>query len=214
MTLHTINQCENPECALRFPSTERDRALRRCPRCGGALRVMESYSAAGDEASPSERVLLPLEIILDNLRSAFNVGSILRSADAAGVRRAYLCGITPAGDHPSVARTALGAENTVAWQAAPNGPDVARALFAEGVSLWALEETADSVSIFDASLPAGRVALIAGSEVAGVDPELMRLSSCIVSLPMRGRKRSLNVAVAMGAALVILAERLRAAMLE
>jgi tRNA G18 (ribose-2'-O)-methylase SpoU len=162
--------------------------------------------------------VLPLETLLDNVRSAFNVGSILRSADAAGLRRVHLCGVTPTPAHPRVAKqiakTALGAEQSVPWAYAPNALDAARALCDQGTTLWALEEAPGALSLFAAPLPAGPLALVVGSEVAGVDPGLLSLCACAVCLPMRGIKRSLNVAVAFGIAAVLLAERLAAATLH
>lgn len=208
---YAILECENPECRLRLPHTERDRALRSCPRCGAPITVVGWHTLANDESraadSRSRLATEPIDLLLDNLRSAFNVGSILRSADAAGVRRVFLCGITPTPANPAVTRASLGAEMGLSWNYAPNGLETARALRAEGVRLWALEEGERSTSLFDASLPDGFVALVAGNEVTGVEPALLDVCEKVVSLPMRGRKRSLNVAVAVGAALVIMGER-------
>jgi tRNA G18 (ribose-2'-O)-methylase SpoU len=198
-----ILECQSPTCNLRFPWTERDPSVRFCPRCHGEVVAVEQGLLAA-ESERRERVTVPLELVVDNVRSAFNVGSILRSADAAGVRKVWLCGITPTPEHPRVARAALGAEQSVAWEYAPNSLTVARALLERGTVLWALEESEDAHSLFDAPRPAGTLTLVVGSEVAGVDPGLLRLCERVVCLPMRGVKRSLNVAVAAGVAMVVM----------
>lgn len=204
---YRIVQCEAEECALRFPVTALDRPPRRCPRCGGSLRTLYSAATAGDEVAPARGITLPLRVLVDNVRSAFNVGSILRSADAAGVSEVLLCGITPTPEHPRVGRSALGAEQSVAWSWHPNAVAAAEAQRAAGYALWALEEAPGAQSLYVATLPAQGVTLVVGNEVVGVEPALLALCERVVALPMRGRKRSLNVAVACGAALVLLSGR-------
>ncbi len=218
MPRYRILECTAAACRLRFPHTEHDRPPAACPRCGAPLRVAaegatgsESGGESGGDTQGAPRRVLPLEALLDNVRSAFNVGSILRCADAAGLRRVHLCGVTPTPTHPrvakQVAKTALGAECSVPWAYAANALDAAAALRAEGATLWALEEGPGALSLFDAPLPARPLALVVGSEVTGVDPGLLALCDRVVCLPMRGVKRSLNVAVAFGVAALLLAER-------
>jgi len=149
----------------------------------------------------------PLVVLVDNVRSTFNVGSIFRSADGAGVSHLYLCGITPTPAHPKLAKTALGAEQTVPWTHYKNSLECVQLLAAAGYQLWALEAMATAVSIFTAPLPAAPLALVIGNEVAGVDPGLLAHCTQIVALPMYGAKRSLNVATAFGAAAVLLTHR-------
>jgi tRNA G18 (ribose-2'-O)-methylase SpoU len=142
--------------------------------------------------------------ILDNIRSAFNVGGIFRTADGAGVEHLFLCGITPTpSQQPSLAKTALGAEKTVSWSAHPNALTVVEKMRNEGFGLLALERTAGSVPIQDFSLRAmqGRpLGLIVGHERAGIDPGLLEYCDGLIALPMVGRKASLNAAVAFGVA--------------
>lgn len=143
-----------------------------------------------------------LEALLDNLRSAWNVGSIFRIADGAGVKHLHLCGTTPPGDHPRVPKTALGAEKTIGWRYHPNGLSVARELQRAGYRLWALETSTGAESLFDL-LPINgqsRLVLVVGNERAGIDPEILALCERCVALPMLGIKESLNVAVAFGIA--------------
>ncbi len=142
------------------------------------------------------------------MRSVFNVGSIFRSADGAGFDRLYLCGVTPTPANPKLAKTALGAHNAVHWEAWPNAVDLALRLRAEGCHLWALEEGAAcraAAGMRRHHRP--RTVLVVGSEVTGVDPGLLGLCERTLAIPMRGAKRSLNVATAFGIAAVILASR-------
>ncbi|MBK8049256.1 MAG: hypothetical protein IPK16_20355 [Anaerolineales bacterium] len=101
-------------------------------------------------------------------------------------------------------KTALGAEQTVGWSHHNNAVDLALYLRAQGWRLWALETGAGAISIFDAPPLDAATVLIAGNEVTGIDPDLLALCSCTLSIPMVGRKRSLNVATAFGVAAVVL----------
>jgi tRNA G18 (ribose-2'-O)-methylase SpoU len=162
--------------------------------------------------SPSPPTALPegegnkLEALLDNVRSAWNVGAIFRTADALGVRRLYLCGITPTPENASVSKTALGADKSVAWSHDRNALAVAQKLKAGGCLLWGLEQDERAVSTTDlfADSRIGTdfppIILIVGNEITGVDPALLDLCDRIIYIPMRGQKRSLNVEVAFGVA--------------
>lgn len=140
-------------------------------------------------------------VLLDNIRSAWNVGSILRSADGFGFSHAYLCGITPTADHEAVTKTSLGAEDSVPWSYHKDAMRVIRGLRAEGWKVYALEEDARAVALDSDGLPfklssqAPHV-LIVGNEVTGVDPALLDLCDQIFYIPMRGEKKSFNVAIA------------------
>jgi tRNA G18 (ribose-2'-O)-methylase SpoU len=148
-----------------------------------------------------------LQGLLDNVRSLFNVGSIFRSADGAGFDMLYLCGVTPTPANPKLSKTALGAEQAVAWQAAPNAVELAERLLAEGRRLWALEEGPGAESLLSAPPPPTGTVLVVGGEVTGVDPDLLRLCERTFQIPMYGSKRSLNVATAFGIAAVVLVNR-------
>ncbi|HEX9019317.1 MAG TPA: TrmH family RNA methyltransferase [Anaerolineaceae bacterium] len=143
-----------------------------------------------------------LEVLLDNIRSAWNVGSMLRSADGAGVRHVHLCGVSAAPDNPKVAKTALGAEKHMPWTFHHDGVAAARALVESGLRLWALEGGPRAESLFNAAadLPGQPLVLVAGNELSGVDPGILELCERVVCLPMQGVKGSLNVAVAFGVA--------------
>ncbi len=139
-------------------------------------------------------------LVLDNIRSRENVGSIFRTADAAGVSKIYLCGTTPTPPHEKISKTALGAEETVPWEYRRNAWRVVTDLKAEGINVYALEQTKDSKNIFRFK-PKFPLALIVGNEVKGVSPGVFKYCDKKISIPMYGKKESLNVSVATGIAL-------------
>ena len=208
-----FRECEQPGCRFRYPvmAGEHWRG-RHCPRCGGPARQVESVTPSQSEGSRSAQFhRLPVEGLLDNVRSVFNVGSIFRSADGAGLRRLTLCGITPTPEHRKLAKTALGAEQAVAWEYHTNGVNAAMALRRLGHPLWCIEEGELSHSLFDCRPPVDGQALIlvVGHELAGVDPGIRRLADAVVAIPMAGVKRSLNVAVAFAVAAYFVAAAAR-----
>ncbi|MCB0062608.1 MAG: RNA methyltransferase [Caldilineaceae bacterium] len=209
LSTHEFRQCSNQQCRLRFPMPQGERPGDHCPRCGASTTV-QCTVLVGEEAvrSTVHTTPLPLRVLVDNVRSTFNVGSIFRSADGAGFQQLFLCGITPTPTNPKLAKTALGAEEAVAWSYHANSVDCAHLLRQQGHTLWALEEHPHALSLFAAPLPPAPLVLIVGNEVTGVDPALLTLCDQTVALPMYGIKRSLNVATAFGAAAVILAQRL------
>lgn len=188
-------------CGLRFPVAPGDKFRGVCPRCGGAVERVATVGQGATLAGEAEK--LPpsqLKLLLDNWRSLFNVGAAFRSADGAGIGHLYLCGITatPA-SHPKVAKTALGAEQSVGWSYHEDAVLCGSALRAEGSQLWVLERNSRAVNLFDISeLPQDtNVVLAAGNEVLGVDPGLVEMADRVVQLPMGGSKGSLNVAIAL-----------------
>lgn len=198
-----IYTCANDACNLRFPVAPGDRFNHRCPRCGAPVILSTSVAARpAPDPTPGQGPLLPLHLLLDNWRSLFNVGAVFRTADGAGVPMLHLCGITPTPNHRKLSKTALGAESTVPWCYAPNAVGHADALRCQGMQLWVLEGERGAESLFDCALPpAGQtVVLAAGNEIIGVDPGLVAMADRLVYLPMQGRKRSLNVAVALSIA--------------
>ncbi len=144
-----------------------------------------------------------LFLILHNVRSSENVGSILRSADAAGVEKVYLCGITPAPidrfgrPNPRVLKASLGAEKSVRWEVREDSRALIEELQQKKVRIYALEQSEHSVDYRTVTMNAA-TALIVGNEVDGVEDELLTLADTIIEIPMRGTKESLNVSVACG----------------
>lgn len=143
-----------------------------------------------------------IAVLLDNLRSAWNVGSILRSADGFGFSHVYCCGITPTPENEAVTKTSLGAEDTVTWSYHKDALKLVKGLKKESWKILALEEDARSVDIKTYKPPREhpRSILIVGNEVTGVDPELLAACDHILYISMRGEKKSFNVAIAFGIA--------------
>lgn len=205
MTSIFFCQCQQSDCRLRYPVADGQRGAAACPRCGGAVVVAEQTAATIEaEASPltQPQASVRFSALLDNIRSVYNVGSLLRTADGAGLDHLYLGGITATPDHPKIAKTALGAQSSLGWSHRRNGPETAVALQAQGHALWALETGADADSLFAVRrLPERPLTLVVGNEVAGVDPAILARCERRLALPMVGVKGSLNVAVAFGIAI-------------
>lgn len=140
---------------------------------------------------------LPVVAVLDNVRSLYNTGSIFRTADAAGIERLYLCGITAAPPHPSIRKTALGADERVPYEHDWNAYSTVARLRYQGYRIAAIETGPASIDLFDWQ-PEFPLAVLFGNEVDGVSQPLLDLSDVRVSIPMYGVKRSLNVATAAG----------------
>lgn len=175
----------------------------RCPRCGAAAhRQGTPFGAAAPPPKGAPPTGPILHALLDNLRSAWNVGSIFRSADGAGLQHLYLCGTTPQPPHAGIHKTALGAEDTVTWSYAPNALWLARELRANGMRLWALESGLQAQSLFAAHTASHHapLVLIVGNERSGIDPDILPLCERTLWIPMLGIKESLNVAIAFGIA--------------
>lgn len=157
-------------------------------------------------ASPYEALPpLPVSVLLDNVRSMYNVGSFFRTMDAASADRLLLTGITACPPHSGIRKTALGAEETVRWEHAADPLPLLDRLRHGGTQIAAIETTPHSVDLFDweAVFP---VCVIFGHEVDGIRPEVAAHADVHIRIPMLGRKHSLNVATAGG---VVLFELLR-----
>jgi tRNA G18 (ribose-2'-O)-methylase SpoU len=141
-----------------------------------------------------------MAVLLDNIRSAWNAGSILRSADGFGFNQVYMCGITPTPDNEAVTKTSLGAEDSVPWSYHKDAVKLVKGLRKTGREIYALEEHERAIDIGRISTPLQDSILIVGNEVSGVDPELLDVCDQVLYIPMRGEKRSFNVAIAFGIA--------------
>ncbi len=153
-----------------------------------------------------------LVAVLHSVRSVHNVGSIFRTADAAGVAKLFLCGVTPSpvdrfgGLRPQFAKVALGAERSVAWERAPAAGKVLQKLRRDGYRIYAVEQCARAKPYHRVRPHQGsRIAIVVGNEVHGLPKSIIGLSDTVLEIPMRGKKESLNVSVAFG----IVAYRLR-----
>ncbi len=146
-----------------------------------------------DEHSP-KKVNIPLCLILDDLRSAFNVGSIFRSAECFGVSQIYLCGYTPTPDNSKVQKTAMGTDEFVNWSAHSSVGQVIKELKKDGFTIYALETTTHSVDISKTEFKK-KCVLILGNEALGISKETLKLADEIIQIPLSGWKNSLNVGV-------------------
>ncbi|HUG34932.1 MAG TPA: RNA methyltransferase [Anaerolineales bacterium] len=224
VNIYEIRVCN--ACGLRYPLVTGHPFGTRCPACIGETRVVLSRQlltepgvtppldsntgdTVGEEKTGGLHRSRNLAVLLDNIRSAWNVGSMLRSADGFGFMHAYLCGITPTPDNGAVTKTSLGAEQTVPWSYHKDAEKLVRGLKKEGWKVYGLEEESRAIDISQAYLfedfasvtyKSQREVLIVGNEVTGVDPELLDLCDHIFTIPMRGEKKSFNVAIAFGIA--------------
>jgi len=151
---------------------------------------------------------IPIIVVLDNIRSMHNVGSVFRTADAFLLQGIYLCGYTPQPPHRDIHKTALGATETVAWKYFASTLEAVQELRDAGYRLWAIEQVENSVPLnqFDANQPAP-LAVVFGNEVSGVDAEVIKACDGCIEIPQLGMKHSLNISVAAG---IVLWELVRA----
>ena len=150
----------------------------------------------------------PIVLVLDNIRSLSNVGSAFRTADAFALEKIYLCGITGKPPHREINRTALGAQETMAWQHVDSVEETCKQLKAEGYTLIAVEQTTGSTMLQDFTPePNGKYALVFGNEVSGVSDEVINMADYCLEIPQWGTKHSLNVSVSMGVVLWSMLEK-------
>lgn len=152
---------------------------------------------------------LPLTVVLDNVRSQNNIGSVFRTSDAFRVERICLCGICSTPPHRDIHKTALGAEESVAWSYHEETADCIQALKAEGYKIYAVEQVDDSIKLDALPESLGeKVAVVFGNEVEGVQEELLPLCDGSIEIPQQGTKHSLNISCAAAIVLWELWQRL------
>ena len=205
--VYEIRVCKS--CGLRYPLQQGHPFGERCPVCMGETRVILNRQLTLEPnpdltPAPSSSRQGKKAVLLDNIRSAWNVGSIFRTADGFGFDHAYLCGITPTPENEAVTKTSLGAEDMVTWSYHKDAVKLVKGLKNEGWTIYALEDDARAVSIRVNEEGLANSVLILGSEVTGVDPELLDLCNEIYYIPMRGQKKSFNVSIAFGIAAYIM----------
>lgn len=150
-----------------------------------------------EEYREAEKV--PLIVVLDDVRSMHNVGSVLRTADAFRLEAVWMCGITGTPPHAEIHKTALGAEDNVDWRYFDNALEAVKKLKEEGVEVLAVEQAEGSTMLQDFKPnPSRRYALVLGNEVKGVHQEVIDLCDGCLEIPQRGTKHSMNVSVAAG----------------
>lgn len=141
----------------------------------------------------------PISVVLDNIRSMHNVGSIFRSADAFFIEKLFLCGYTPVPPHRDIHKTALGATETVDWEYVASASEAVKRLKEKGYLVYGVEQATGSFHPEDINIINNRgIAVVFGNEVEGVQQEILDLCDGIIEIPQRGSKHSLNVSVAAG----------------
>lgn len=201
-------RCPGAGCrqVLELPTERLGRSMR-CPACG--VRMTARPLGIDERLQAQERRIaggtglaiarLPFAVLVDNVRSLWNVGSIFRTADACGVRELVLSGITGCPPRDEISKTALGAEQAVSWRYRAEPLAALRELVEQGYAPVALEASGRALPVEQLDWPA-RVCLVIGNEVAGVSPELLERCPHHARIAMLGVKESLNVAVAFGIA--------------
>lgn len=164
------------------------------------LKITEMGRMNAEEFKASEK--MPLVVVLDDVRSMYNVGSVFRTADAFRVERICLCGITACPPHPEIHKTALGAEDTVAWQHFPSALEAVQHLKEQGYTVLSIEQCEGSTLLQSMSSilsrPEGKFAIVLGNEVKGVHQEVVDASDGCIEIPQFGTKHSLNVSTTAG----------------
>ncbi|RDK82986.1 RNA methyltransferase [Marinirhabdus gelatinilytica] len=152
-----------------------------------------------DAAAFKTAAKTPLIIILDNIRSLNNIGSVFRTADAFLVEKIYLCGITAQPPHKDIQKTALGATDSVAWEYAKNTQEVLEKLQSEGVFVASIEQAELAIPLQEFSVQkALKYAVVFGNEVKGVQQQVVSASDAVIEIPQYGTKHSLNISVSCG----------------
>jgi 23S rRNA (guanosine2251-2'-O)-methyltransferase len=171
------------------------------------LSMEELGRKSVDEFRQSEK--LPVIVVLENIRSAYNVGSVFRTADAFLLQSIYICGYTAHPPHKEIKKTALGAEDTVDWKYFKNIREAIGELKKNGFEIYAVEQAENSTKLQAASFKQEKIAVIFGNEVTGVEQSTIEQTNGCIEIPQLGMKHSLNIATAAG---VVLWELIRSRM--
>lgn len=164
---------------------------------GRKLNILEMGRMNTEEFKQSQK--MPLVVVLDDVRSMYNVGSVFRTSDAFRVSSIYLCGITATPPHAEIHKTALGAEDTVDWKHFDNTMDAVQSLKADGYHIFSIEQCVGSTMLQKIELDANtKYAVIFGNEVKGVKQEVVDASDACLEIPQFGTKHSLNVSTTAG----------------
>jgi tRNA G18 (ribose-2'-O)-methylase SpoU len=161
------------------------------------LKMDELNRKSVEEFKESEKI--PVIAVLENVRSAYNVGSVFRTADAFLLEAIYICGYTAKPPHKEIRKTALGAEETVTWKGFVNAAEAIQTLRQNNYKVYAVEQTVNSISLEAfSSQHAAKIAVIFGNEVSGVEQSTIQLCDGSIEIPQSGMKHSLNIATAAG----------------
>ncbi len=172
------------------------------------LKITELNRISVEEFKEAEK--LPLVVVLDNIRSLHNIGSVFRTSDAFRIECIYLCGITATPPHPEMHKTALGAEFTGDWNSVDNSVEAVDNLKSEGYTVYSVEQAEGSVMLDELVLDkTKKYAVVMGNEVKGVQQEVIDHSHGCIEIPQYGTKHSLNVSVTAGIVIWDLFKKLR-----
>jgi tRNA G18 (ribose-2'-O)-methylase SpoU len=161
------------------------------------LKNSELNRLSVEEFKESEKT--PLIVILDNIRSLNNIGSVFRTCDAFLIEKIYLCGITAQPPHKDIHKTALGSTETVAWEYVKDTLELVKSLQAQGVKVIAIEQAERATMLNDFTpQPQTTYAIVFGNEVKGVQQEVVNASDVVIEIPQFGTKHSLNISVSCG----------------
>ncbi|TAL61355.1 MAG: TrmH family RNA methyltransferase [Bacteroidetes bacterium] len=168
------------------------------------LKNEELNRKSPDEFRTMEK--LPIVVVLDNVRSAYNVGSVFRTADAFPIEELYLCGITGYPPHKEISKTALGSTKTIKWKYLKSTLEAISELKGLGYKIYAIEQVEGSLALDqllapDSSLRTSKLALVFGHEVDGVQQDVINVCDGCIEIPQGGTKHSLNIAVSAGVVL-------------
>lgn len=143
------------------------------------------------------KIKYPIYVLLDNIRSTFNVGSIFRTSDASGISKIFICGITAYPPNPKLQKTALGSLNSVEWEYSKDSIEKIIELKKLGYKIYSVELDPKAIAYDNVNYPEKTV-LVMGNEINGVDKKILEISDKIIQIPMNGIKESLNVATSFG----------------
>jgi 23S rRNA (guanosine2251-2'-O)-methyltransferase len=160
------------------------------------LEMHELNRKSPEAFKDAEKV--PIVVVLDNIRSMHNVGSVFRTADAFLLQGIFLCGYTPQPPHRDITKTALGATETVAWKYFQTTKEAVLSLQDEGYEIWSVEQVENSIALNKFDSTGKKLAIVFGNEVSGVENEILQLSNGCIEIPQMGMKHSLNISVAAG----------------
>lgn len=160
------------------------------------LTALEMNRLTVEEFREAEKQ--PLVVVLDDVRSMYNVGSVFRTADAFRIEQLCLCGITATPPHPEIHKTALGAEESVSWKYYATALEAVEDLHSQGYAVYAVEQCEGSMMLPQFQHPSGPMAIVMGNEVKGVHQEVIDLCDGCIEIPQFGTKHSLNVSVTAG----------------
>ncbi|MGC4036520.1 MAG: RNA methyltransferase [Chitinophagaceae bacterium] len=163
------------------------------------LSMAELNRKSMDEFKQADKI--PVIAVLENIRSAYNIGSVFRTADAFLIEAIYICGYSARPPHKEIKKTALGAEDTVHWKHFNNAEAAITELRNEQYKIFAVEQVENSISLEKFAINDNKIAVIFGNEVTGVEQNTIQLCDGTIEIPQLGMKHSLNIATAAGVVL-------------